>query len=75
MRRLVKRTLEEEWTVETDPLGGEGFLDGCAVGGGVDGVIFGLDGLSGWHIFVRETMILRRGMGGEREVWEGVKLI
>jgi len=49
---LVKHTLEEEGAVETDPLGGEGFLDRCTVGSGVDGIVLGLDGLRGWHSFV-----------------------
>lgn len=52
-RRPVEHTLEEEGTVGTNPLGGMGFLDGCTIGGGVDGVVFGLDDLSGRHLFVR----------------------
>ena len=53
MRRWsVKHTLEEERTVETNALRGIGFLDGCTVGGGVDGVVVGLHDLSGWYSLV-----------------------
>jgi len=57
--------LEEEGTVETNALGGMGFLDGCTIGSGVDCVVFGLGSLSSRHLFVRKTVTLRRGMGGE----------
>jgi len=56
VRRPMKHTLEEEGTIETNTLGGMGFLDGCTVGGGVDGVVFGLDRLRRWHSFVRKAI-------------------
>jgi len=40
-----------------------GILNGCAVGGGVDSVVFGMGNLSGWHILIRETITLRGRMG------------
>jgi len=67
----------EEGTVETNALGGMGFPDGCTIGGGVDGVVFGLGDLSRWHLFVRKTTTLqRRTGGGERErVGLGISII
>jgi hypothetical protein len=67
----VKRTLEEEGAVETGALRGKGFLDGCTIGGGVDGVVFGLDGLSGWHLFrLRDDKKTKEdASGGERRGW------
>ena len=53
--------MEEEGAVETDALGGEGFLDRRTTGRGVDGVVFGLSGLSGWHPFVCKMGVLQRG--------------
>jgi hypothetical protein len=67
----VKRTLEEEGAVETSALRGKGFLDGCTIGGSVDGVVFGLDGLSGWHLFrLRDDKRTKEdASGGERRGW------
>lgn len=64
----MKHTLEEEGTVETNALGGIRLLDWCTVGGGINGVrVFGLDHLSGWHLFVCEVITpVGRGMG-----WSG----
>ena len=72
-RRLVRHTLEEEGPIETNALGGEGFLDRCTTGSGVDGVVFGLGGLNGWHYFVCEMVVSRRGMR-EGERWRGRSL-
>jgi len=55
-RRVVSHTLEEERSVETNPLGGVGFLHGRTVGGGVDSVVWGLDDLGGRHILVCNAM-------------------
>ena len=66
----MKHTLEEERAVETNALGGEGFLDRCTVGSGVDGAVFGGGGFIGWHRFVCKVVELQRGMG-EEENWRG----
>jgi hypothetical protein len=63
----VKHTLEEEGAVETNALGGMWFFDGCTIGGGVGGVVFGLDDLSRWHLFVRKTIALYREEPGGQE--------
>ena len=68
----MKHTLEEEGTVETNALGGMGFPDGCTIGGGVDGVVFGLGDLSRWHLFVCKTITRQRGMGGDERKGEGL---
>ena len=69
----MRCTLEEEGAVETNALGGEGFLDRCTTGSGVDGVVFGLGDLSGWHCFVHEMRALQRGIR-EGESWRGWSL-
>ena len=63
----MKHTLEEEGAVETNALGGMGFLYGRTIGGGVDSVVFSLDGLSRWHLFACKTITLQRGMGGDEK--------
>ena len=66
--------MEEEGAVETNALGGMGFLDGCTVGSGVDGVVFGLGDLSSRHSFVRKTVRLQRGKGGDEREEEDLNL-
>jgi len=66
--------LEEEGTVETNALGGMGFLDGCTIGSGVDGVVFGLGDLSSRHLFVRKTVTVQRERGGDEREEEDLNL-
>ena len=58
-RRLVRHTLEEEGSIVTNALGGEGFLDGCTTRGGVDGVVFGTGGLNGWHFRLEDGSVTK----------------
>ena len=59
----INHTLKEEGSVGSNALGGIRFHNGCTVGSCVNGIVPGLGGFSGRHLFVCEKM-------GLQEEWE-----